>query len=122
MSKRDRIAEIASRPYWREAEAQIVVDAWHDSGETGVQFAHRYGLTRGRLTRWAGRLERRAAAPIRFHPVRIADDDAAKFQRGAPIEVVLDADGHVHRVQVPPGFVADDLRRVLVVLHEDRAC
>ena len=118
MSTKDRIAEVARRAYWREADARVIVDAWRDSDETLARFAQRHGVHRGRVSRWAGRLGSAAPTPVRFHPVRVAGDGAS-HRGGASIEIAL-ASGRC--VRVAPGFDAEDLRRVLAVVDEGVRC
>ena len=122
MSTKDRIAEVASRPYWREADARMIVEAWQESDETLARFAQRHGVHRGRLSRWALRLGSREPTPVRFHPVRVAGDGVAGRRGGAPIEIEVGAGRHGRVVRVVPGFAADDLRRVLAVLDEGPTC
>jgi hypothetical protein len=100
--------------YWREAEAQAVVAAWRESGETLTTFARQRGVPPRRLARWARRLggAKRGAA-VRFHPVRLV----APAAREARIEIVL---GGGVEVRVPSGFAVEDLRRVLAVVGEGR--
>jgi transposase len=118
MSTKDRIAEVARRAYWREADARVIVDAGRDSDETLARFAQRHGVHRGRVSRWAGRLGRVAPTPVRFHPVRVAGDGAS--QRGdASIEIALPSG---RCIRVAPGFDAEDLRRVLAVVDEGVRC
>ena len=83
--------ELAGRRYWREAEARVVVESWHRSGETLGGFARRYGLARGRLARWVSRLEGRADEGVRFHPVRLVNRgrEPERGGNGAAIEIQL---------------------------------
>ena len=122
MSTKDRVAEMARRPYWREVDAQVIVGAWQASDETLARFAQRHGVDRGRLSRWALRLRSGEAAPVRFHPVRVAGDGAATDRSGVPIAIEVQAGRPVRVVRVAPGFAADDLRRVLAVLDERAPC
>jgi hypothetical protein len=117
MARKTGIAEVAARPYWREAEARIVVEAWRNGGESLSGFARRHGVDPGRVARWAARLER-AATPVRFHPVRLALREPGDGG-GAAIEIHLVGG---LRVRVAPGFQAEDLRRVLAVLHPGAPC
>jgi hypothetical protein len=111
MAKKTGVAAVVERPYWREAEARVVVEAWRVSGEPLAQFARRHRVDRGRVARWAGRLAREAA-PVRFHPVRLAESREA-------LEICLVGG---QRVRVAPGFQAEDLRRVLAVLDAGTPC
>lgn len=115
MARKTDVTEIVERSYWREAEARVVVEAWRTSGEGLVGFARRYGVEPGRVARWAARLGG-AAAPMRFHPVRLAERIHGD---GAAIEIHLVGG---RRVRVAPGFQAEDLRRVLAVLDPGTPC
>jgi hypothetical protein len=122
MSTKDRIAEVASRPYWSEADARVIVEAWQASDETLGRFAQRHGVHRGRLSRWALRLGSAEPAPVRFHPVQLAGDGVASGRGAAPIEIEVGAGRDVRVIRVAPGFAADDLRRVLAVLDGRPLC
>jgi hypothetical protein len=121
MARRADVRQVAERPYWREAEARVLVEAWRGSGETLARFARRHRVEPRRLARWVSRLERGADEGVRFHPVRLLEQQAEPERSGssAPIEIEL---AHGRRVCVPRGFEAEDLRRVLVVLGKVAAC
>jgi hypothetical protein len=117
MRRSRELAELAGRSYWREDDARHIVDAWRQSGEPISVFAERLGIDRRRVSRWAARLERATSAAVRFVPVRVADDEAEGQGASIVIKVARDA-----CVRVPPGFAAEDLRRVLAILDERRSC
>jgi hypothetical protein len=121
MARRADVRQVAERPYWREAEARVLVEAWRGTGELLGRFARRHGVEPRRLARWVSRLERGADEGVRFHRVRLLEQQAEPegIGSGAPIEIEL---AHGRRVCVPRGFEAEDLRRVLVVLGEVAAC
>jgi hypothetical protein len=108
------VAAIAKRAYWREDDAQVLVEAWRRSGEPVSRFAARHEVDARRIARWARRLRAKQAAPVRFHAVRLATTGASEA-----IEVQL---GDGWRVRVPRGFDLEDLRRVLAVLGERETC
>lgn len=116
-----RVSRVASRPYWREDDARVIVEAWRRSGETLAGFARRHGVDPQRLARWDARLKQAkpvastAPSPLRFHPVRLA----RSTQDTGWIEIEL-PDGP--RVRVSHGFDADVLRRVLDVLGGRPTC
>jgi hypothetical protein len=116
MARKAGVAEVAVRRYWREAEARVVVEAWRNSGESLSRFAWRHGVDPKRVARWALRIEGSESAPVRFHPVRLADHDGGD---GSAIEIHLVGG---QRVRVLPGFQAEDLRRVLAVLEPGTPC
>ena len=112
MGKKDDLTERAGRPYWHEADARVIIEAWQQGGETASAFARRLGVDSRRLWRWAARLRTAEPAPVHFHPVRVASDGAD--HRAASIEIEL---GGGRRIRVAAGFEAEDLRRVLAVLE-----
>lgn len=116
MARTGSVAEVAVRRYWREAEARVVVEAWRTSGESLSGFARRHRVDPRRVARWAVRVEGSEPAPVRFHPVRLANHDSGG---GSAIEIRLVSG---QRVRVPAGFQAEDLRRVLAVLDPGRPC
>ena len=122
MSTKDRIAEVASRPYWREADARVIVKAWQASDETLARFAQRHRVHRGRLSRWTLRLGSAEPGPVRFHSVQVAGDGVASRGGAEPIEIEVGGGRDVRVIRVAPGFAADDLRRVLAVLDGRPTC
>jgi hypothetical protein len=118
MRRMRMLTELAGRSYWRERDARRIVEAWRQSGEPISLFAGGLGVDPRRVSRWASRLERSEDARVRFHPVRVADDDP--MGRGAAcIDIEV---GPGRRIRVAPGFAAEDLRRVLAVLDERTSC
>jgi hypothetical protein len=112
------VARVAALRYWRAAEARVVVEAWKRSGEPLRGFAERNGIRARRLSRWVGQLEPEEA-PVRFHPVRLVEGRELGERGSAPIEIML---GAGWTVRVAPGFAAEDLERVLMVLEEGAGC
>ena len=79
-----------------------------------------HGISAERLSRWARRLgETAAAAPIRFHPVRMGQRTATHASGDERIELDL---GERRSVRLPRGFDAADLRRLLDVLAGSAGC
>ena len=77
-------------PYWREADARAVVEAWQRSGMRLSEFAREWGVQARRLRRWVARLEPAGRkGGISFHPVRLTDKSGAQAQHDAVLEVVL---------------------------------
>lgn len=111
------VRRVATRRYWRAADARVVVEAWQRSGESAAVFARRYRVHATRLTRWAARLAPAHPGPVAFHPVRVVGAGAPAPP--APIEVVL-PDGCA--VRVPPGWAAEDLAQVIRALVGPRPC
>ncbi len=118
MSSKADVRRVAGSAYWREADARVIVEAWHQGGETLAGFAQRHGVDARRLARWSARLRRTAPAAVRFHPVRLAAEGVESRQAGL-IEIEL---GGGRRVRLHPGFETDDLRRVLAVIEEAARC
>jgi hypothetical protein len=108
------IAEAAARRPWREADARVLIEAWRHSGQTLTAFARSYDVHPERLARWQRLLRAEPQGPLRFHPVRVQQVQPRLAESGDRIELVL-RDGR--SIQVPHGFDADDLRRVLDVLE-----
>ena len=115
--KRNALEQVARRGYWREADAQALIEAWRSSGEPLSRFARRYGFQRSRLTRWVKRLE--GTTPMVLHPVRVVAETTNRTSGDGTIEIQL-ADGPC--VRVAHDFQSDDLRRVLTVLTESLPC
>ena len=118
MARKADVSQVAERRYWREADAQVVVEGWRRSGETLSGFARQHSVAPRRLARWVRRLEGAGEEVLGFHPVRLVEREPERGS-GAPIEIHL-ADGQ--RVRVPHAFEAEDLRRVLMVLAEVETC
>lgn len=117
MARSNAIADVVGKRYWREAEARVVVAAWHRSGKPVATFAREHGVEAARVSRWSGRL-RAGAGSVRFHPVRLVGA-ARPEPRPEPLEVVL-VDGR--RLRLPAGFAVEDLRKVLDVLERREGC
>jgi len=113
---RNALRQVAKLGYWRESDARVLIEAWRATGESLAGFAKRHGVKPRRLTRWIQQLEESAVPAL--HPVRLVERSAT-IGGGGAIELRL-AEGT--RVFVPPGFTADDLRRVLAVLVESARC
>lgn len=118
MRRKPTVGVVAESRYWRESTAQVMVDAWRQSGETVAAFAMRHGVDRRRLARWVRRVEAKAAVVVPFHPVRVVGGVEGRVT-DAPIEIAV---GSTYRVRVPPGFEVEDLRRVLAVLAVGGSC
>ena len=127
----DRIVDLASNPYWREADAREALDLLADSGQSLAAFARETGFSQARLRYWSRKLEDGAGAKtpsdpstnVRFLPVVAvngADDDgdggetAAPAVEGALVELVLSSG---HTVRLRAGFDPDILARLLDVLE-----
>jgi hypothetical protein len=118
MRRTGTLAAVARRSYWREDDARRIVEAWQDSGEPISRFARSLGVDWRRISRWATRLGGSEEARLRFHPVRVTDEQAP-HPRAPYIDIEM---GQGRRVRVAAGFATDDLRRVLAILDESRPC
>lgn len=114
MAKRESaLARVAARRYWREDDARLMIEAWQESGLPLVAFAERHDVQTRRLVRWAERVQSMGPKPVSFHRVRLVESGGCGASSDERIEVIL-AEGCT--VRVPPGFVPEDLRKVLNVL------
>ena len=94
MAKRS-LTRIARLRYWREADAQIIVESWRSSGDSQARFAQRYKIKVERLRRWAARLSRESAVDSRdappamagFHPVRVIGAEVVGHGYGVEIDL-----------------------------------
>ncbi len=109
----------AKNPYWREADATMVLSFWRDSGQTLSAFVRQFGLSVGRLRRWHRRLADQELPT--FHPIYVASEAPSVAPSVAPthgddagVDLIV-AGGR--RVTVRPGFDADTLARVVHVLE-----
>ena len=110
----------AENPYWREADAVMVLSLWRDSGQTLSAFARQYSLSVQRLRRWHRRLEDQELP--KFHPVQVVPDAMVpSVKASAEVGGVEIALGNGRRLIVRPGFDEATLARVLQVL-ESLAC
>jgi hypothetical protein len=105
--QKQRAEHIQSR-----AVAEWIQD-WRASGLSVRGFCLRRGLAQPSFYAWRRKLERRAAEPATFIPLRILTD--ARAASAAALGIVL-GDGRSVRVQ--PGFDRATLRQVLAVLEE----
>jgi hypothetical protein len=93
---------------WRE-----LVAGYEESGLSQLEFARRRGLKTGTFSRWCSRIRRERArlASRGFVEVTVAPAEACRSV-GFIVELA-----HVgHRVQIPSGFDAGDLRRLVQAL------
>lgn len=101
----------AQSKYWREQDAEVVLTALDESGQSLATFAREWGINRARLSRWRQLLADRTVAPSAspaFHPVHVLA--AEHGPQAAGLELVL-VNGR--RLIVPRGFDEDTLKRLL---------
>jgi hypothetical protein len=109
----DTMAKSNGRNTSKAEQWQQWIQDWRASGLSVRGFCLRRGLAQPSFYAWRRKLERRAAEPATFIPLRILTD--ARAASAAALEIVL-ADGRSVRVQ--PGFDRATLRQVLAVLEE----
>ena len=77
-------ALILKRRRWSIRDAEVVLSAWRESGDSLSQFARRHGLEAWRLMRWRRQLTKGAA--IQFHRVKVVPppslEDGVGHERG----------------------------------------
>ncbi len=79
------VTGVLKRRRWSVRDAEVVLNAWRESGEPLSKFTARHGLVAERLLRWR-RVTR--ASGIQFRPVRVVPRDAAASV-GSSVELVL---------------------------------
>jgi transposase-like protein len=101
------LALILKRRRWSVRDAEVVLSAWRESGETVTRFARHHGLVAERLLRWR---RQSPGTVIQFHRVKVAAprDEVAAEPRG--IELVLRGG---RRVAIDRGFDAALLEAVV---------
>lgn len=119
---------VASR-YWREAEAEIVVNAWKASGLSLGGFARRYGCSAKRVGRWAARIAAREGGSRCSPAVPASSRGTASWPTGSGLRFVElvppaaaaapDIEVAIGRavVRVPVGFDSATLHQIIAVLE-----
>lgn len=105
-------------------EKRACLEAWRQSGMSATRYAKSVGMGASTIHHWlaldaAGVLEEQEArvGPVReltlqrFHDVEVVDE---LFARPAPFTLTLAGAGH--RIDVPQGFDAAELRRLVAAL------
>jgi hypothetical protein len=97
-----RFALVLKRRRWTAQDAEVVLSAWRESGDSLSRFASRHGLVAWRLMRWRRVLGKEATPAIQFHRVHVARRSRREVETIARgVELVL-RDGR--RVAVHRGF------------------
>jgi len=109
----------ADNPYWRQADAELVLSLWADSGQPLATFARQFGHSVRRLYRWRrrlGTLQVPALYPVELvaSPVAQAPGGVSAPGPGGEVEVVLRGG---RRVAVRPGFDARHLAQVAAAVE-----
>jgi hypothetical protein len=118
-SRKSWLARTLAKPYWREADAKVVLQAWARSGQPLVAFAHAHSIPIAKLRRWKTRLGEVPAAVV-FHRVRVrpGGDRKPAQPAGPGVELVV-AGGR--RILVQRGF-DEELLHELVQAVECWSC
>jgi len=115
--KTSALTAVVMSRYWHARDAEVVLEAWRRSGESGAAFAHQHGLCVRRLLRWRDRLKR-STAPV-FHPVRVVERaEPTAIAETAPLELELRGG---RRIRVLGRF-DPELLEALVRTVEDWRC
>lgn len=94
-----------------EREKQQLVEAWRRSGLAKTRFARENGLPPTSFTKWIEASTVVTQVATRFVPVHVVDEAVVP---AGPIVVHVARTGH--RVEVPAGFDAVELRRLVDAL------
>jgi transposase-like protein len=102
------VQRIAKLPSWSEAEAQRVVDAWRESGESRAVFGRQYGIHVHHLYYWVAAAEKRGrklavGERVKFPPVEVVPEK--KADSAVPIEI--------RSIRIPRGFDPAELRAAI---------
>lgn len=101
----------AKERHWRQLIAR-----WQRSGQTIRAFCSRFHISEPTFYAWRRLLAERDRAAASFVPVRVVADAATPA--APPIELLL---GNGRRLRVGPGFDAQTLQQLLVLL-ESQSC
>lgn len=111
--------------YWRQEDAEVILAAWRASGGSVREFAERWEVNPGRITRWKKRLESEPDEALDFLPVRVVDrtERTVVDEPGAAgPRWVAELARQQWRVRVPVGFEGGELARLLGVVEEVERC
>jgi len=103
------LAAALKRRRWSVREAEAVLSAWRQSGESLTEFAGRHGLDAWRLMRWRRQLSQDSER-IRFHPVQVVAERHQMDAGASGVELVL---RHGRRLVLHRGFDAGLLEDVV---------
>ena len=129
MSKQEKvIAQIVKLRHWGPAEAEAVIAAWRQSGESLGRFARRWKLTPARVEYWLAKQskEEEEPAPVTFHPVELVEppvtQPVTQPQPVEPHQWVAELSIASWTVRVPAGFLSGELKRLLMTMEEVQSC
>ena len=128
VAPKKKLKEVASSRYWRREDAEVIIAAWRDSGETMAGFAREWSLKVDRVARWVARLEDsegESEPEVLFHSVRVVEPAPAPPTHELE-EPAASWVGDVRHgefvVRVPLGFAADEMTRLLAVVAGVQPC
>ena len=103
------LSTVLGRQRWRRVDAEVVVSAWRESGQSVSAFARRHGLSVDRVLRWRQQLD--SASKVGFHRVALVQQaKSAPPSSDGVVELVLE---NGRRVAVRSGFDASLLEDVV---------
>lgn len=103
------LSTVLGRRRWRRGDAEVVVSAWRDSGQSVSAFARRHGLSVDRVLRWRQQLD--SESKVEFHRVALVQEaTSARPSADSVVELVLE---NGRRVAVRRGFDASLLEGVV---------
>lgn len=101
--------------YWRRETAELVLEAWAESGLSVAAFARQHGIQAKRLGWWRKRLEEVAEPAPVFHRVQLIQDRERDESGGdGAVELVLRGG---RRISVRPGFDTATLEQLVRVVE-----
>ena len=91
-------------------EKQQLVEAWLGSGVPKTRFALTEGVPPSSFAKWIRASEAPAGLAMRLVPVQVVDEPTNR------VPLLVHVAGSGHRVEVPDGFDAGELRRLVDAL------
>jgi len=131
MDQTREVERVARQRRWCQADAELIVAAFLDSGQALADFARRWRIRQGRLQRWLDRLrpdviepkldltEEEEETSITFHPVLLTSPPPQFIEPPRPASSWLaELTRHDWTVRIPHGFDAHEIGRLLALLAE----
>jgi transposase-like protein len=95
-------------------EKQALLEEWHASGLSMRAFAKLRGIPQSSMHKWIAPERRRRVSDTEISVAAFLDVEVVDPPRGMSFRVELAGSGH--RVDVPQGFDATELRRLVAAL------
>jgi len=122
-SESKEFRRVIQLPYWRRAEADLILEAWQDSGETLAAFARRWSVNVGRLARWVAEMDEEERPSLGFHRVELVNANSARVTVDATPRLLAELACGAWTVRVPIGFDPEEMGCLLrLVCEEVAAC